>query len=554
MKDIAEILAGETDSLECKLASGGIPESIWETYSAFANTYGGTIVLGIKESKGKFSVNGVENAQSLMTNFWNSLNNPKKASENILLASAVSVQTYEGKDIVVIEVPRAERQSRPVYINDNLFSGTYRRNGEGDFKCSKEEVKAMLRDQSDVTVDGRILEHLNIEDLDGEAIQKYRNMFRLSKQNHIWNALSDEMFLMKIGAAKKGSDAKVHPNLAGLLFFGDFVTIMDELPNYFLDYREHFTSDTRWTDRVCSSDATWSGNIFDFYFRIINRLTSDIKTPFRLKNGLRIDETEMHKALREALANALIHADYYGRRGIVIDKTPATITIRNPGSFRISIAEAIGGGVSDARNSHIFNLFSLIDVGERSGTGLCNLYGIWNEAGAAVPKVEETFDPDQIIVTIDVEDFIVSSEEIGISSVENDVSSEESSEQNEISSEESSEENNPSSEESSVENEISSEEITPSSEESSEQNAISSEEITPSSEENDVSSEESSEQNEISSEETDISSEENNVRSEKSSVENEISSERANQRNYGAKSKRDGENDCRKTCALLSIC
>ena len=291
MKDIAEILAGETDSLECKLASGGIPESIWETYSAFANTYGGTIVLGIKESKGKFSVNGVENAQSLMTNFWNSLNNPKKASENILLASAVSVQTYEGKDIVVIEVPRAERQSRPVYINDNLFSGTYRRNGEGDFKCSKEEVKAMLRDQSDVTVDGRILEHLNIEDLDGEAIQKYRNMFRLSKQNHIWNALSDEMFLMKIGAAKKGSDAKVHPNLAGLLFFGDFVTIMDELPNYFLDYREHFTSDTRWTDRVCSSDATWSGNIFDFYFRIINRLTSDIKTPFRLKNGLRIDET-----------------------------------------------------------------------------------------------------------------------------------------------------------------------------------------------------------------------------------------------------------------------
>ncbi len=343
----------------------------------------------------------------------------------------------------------------------------------------------MLRDQSDATVDGKILENLFISDLNADSIQRYRNMFRLSKINHIWNALSDEIFLMKIGAAKKGSDGKVHPNVAGLVFFGDFVTIMDELPNYFLDYREHFTSDTRWTDRVCSSDSTWSGNIFDFYFRIINRLTADIKVPFRLKNGLRVDETETHKALREALANALIHADYYGRRGIVIDKTPSVITIRNPGVFRISIAEAIGGGVSDARNSHIFNMFSLIDVGERSGTGLCNLCGIWNEAGVSLPKVEEAFDPDQTIVTIEVEDFVDSSEEIVPSSEENASSSEE---------------------------------IVPSSEEI----AVSSEEIAPSSEENAMSSEE----NENSSEEIIASSEENA----NSSEENEISSEEINEK------------------------
>ena len=468
MKEISEILSGETASLECKLASGGLPASLWETFSAFANTYGGTIILGIKENKGKFSVQGVENAAVLVSDFWNTLNNPKKVSENILLENDVYIQNYEGKDLVVIEVPRAERQSRPVFINNNLFSGTFRRNGEGDFKCSKEEVKGMLRDQSDATVDGKILENLFISDLNADSIQRYRNMFRLSKINHIWNALSDEIFLMKIGAAKKGSDGKVHPNVAGLVFFGDFVTIMDELPNYFLDYREHFTSDTRWTDRVCSSDSTWSGNIFDFYFRIINRLTADIKVPFRLKNGLRVDETETHKALREALANALIHADYYGRRGIVIDKTPSVITIRNPGVFRISIAEAIGGGVSDARNSHIFNMFSLIDVGERSGTGLCNLCGIWNEAGVSLPKVEEAFDPDQTIVTIEVEDFVDSSEEIVPSSEEIAVSSEEiapSSEENAMSSEE---------------NENSSEEIIASSEEnanSSEENEISSEEI-----------------------------------------------------------------------------
>ena len=71
---------------------------------------------------------------------------------------------------------------------------------------------------------------------------------------------------MKIGAAKKSQfDGRIHLTLAGLVFFGDFNTITDELPNYFLDYRERLSGETRWSDRVCSGDGDWSGNIFDFY-------------------------------------------------------------------------------------------------------------------------------------------------------------------------------------------------------------------------------------------------------------------------------------------------
>ena len=101
--------------------------------------------------------------------------------------------------------------------------------------------------------------------------------------------------------------------------------------------------------------------------------------------------------------NALIHADYYGRRGIVIDKEFRKVTISNPGTFRIDINEAIAGGISDARNSKIFNMFSLVNVGERSGIGLCDVYSAWKSYGYKQPEFKESVDPDRITLTLQIE-------------------------------------------------------------------------------------------------------------------------------------------------------
>lgn len=210
---------------------------------------------------------------------------------------------------------------------------------------------------------------------------------------------------MKIGAAKKSQfDGRIHLTLAGLVFFGDFNTITDELPNYFLDYRERLSGETRWSDRVCSGDGDWSGNIFDFYYKVIDRLTADVKRPFKLDKDLsRIDDTPIHASLRECLANALIHADYYGCRSIVIDKEFRKVTISNPGTFRISIDEAIAGGISDARNGKIFNMFALINVGERSGSGLCDVYNVWEENRFMRPEIVESISPDRVTLTLQIE-------------------------------------------------------------------------------------------------------------------------------------------------------
>ena len=405
MIDLKEVLNGsEKVNLEVKIAQSGLPNSIWETYSSFANTFGGTIILGIGEDQAtkKLIPYGVSEPKKIVSDIWNVLNNRLKISSNILLEHQVYILHYEGLEYVVIEVPKADRHDKPVYVGSDMFSGSFKRNYEGDYHCSKEEVKAMLRDQSDTSADFLVLENVGLDALNDESVKNYRLRFNNLRKNHVWTNIPTEDFLVKIGAARISEmDGKVHPTLGGLIFFGNFVNIMYELPSFFLDYRARLSNENRWSDRVCSGDSDWSGNVFDFYFRIIDRLTADVRRPFMLdENLVRVDDTSVHKALRECLANSLIHADYYGRRGVVIDKTFNRITISNPGTFRVDIDAAISGGLSDARNSAIFNMFSLINVGERSGTGLCDVYNTWNLNGYKKPEFVETVNPDRITLTL----------------------------------------------------------------------------------------------------------------------------------------------------------
>lgn len=402
--DIYSII--ENDEIECKEASGGLPRDLWETYSAFANTSGGIIVLGIKEKSGKFFVVGVEDEDKIIKDLWDNLNNPKKVSANILTNKSVRIKTVNGQTIIEINVPKAERRYRPVYIgenpfNDNKHSGTYRRNHSGDYKCSKEEIKRMIADQLDESQDSLILEGFGIEDLNKDTINSFRNRLRAVKPNHPWISLDDKDFLYKLGAYDKDRKCGIEGiTAAGLLMFGEERAIIDEFPKYFLDYREKISDDFRWDYRLISSDGMWSGNIFDFYFKIINRITDNLNVPFRIVNGIRQEETRVHEAVREAVANALIHADYRLPRGIVVEKGKTYFKISNPGNLRITREEALKGGISDPRNENIFKMFNLLGVGERAGSGLENIQLAWKEQEWIAPDLEEEFNPDRIILIL----------------------------------------------------------------------------------------------------------------------------------------------------------
>ena len=390
----------ENNRIEAKKALGGLPKSIWETYSAFANTYGGIILLGVEERADK-SLHPVDlpDPDRLIREFWDIVNNPNKTSVNILSAGDVFVQEVDGAHIVVIRVPRAERSYKPVYVDGNPLC-TYRRNGEGDYRCTREEYQAMVRDASVRTQDMLVLNEMDLGVFHPESVRSYRQRMRLSRPGHVWESLEDEEFLLKLGAVGIGSDGKKHPTSAGLLMFGNEYDIVREFNAYFLDYQEQYDADIRWTDRIISSSGDWSGNVYDFYFRIYNRLIQDIKVPFRMDGGNRVDDTPVHQALREALANCLVNADYYGRQGLVILKKRDGITMSNPGSFRIELDAAKSGGVSDPRNGTMLKMFNLIDIGERAGSGIPNIFRVWREQGWAAPTFTEQLEPERTILSL----------------------------------------------------------------------------------------------------------------------------------------------------------
>ena len=390
----------ENNRIEAKKALGGLPHSIWETYSAFANTLGGVILLGVEEFKDKtLHTVDLPDPDKLVKEFWDLVNNPNKASVNILSSRDVTIETVNGDHIIIINVPRADRTYKPVYVEGNPLN-SYRRNGEGDYKCTSEELHAMYRDASIKTQDMLILEEMDMSVFNAESVRGYRQRMRLSRPDHVWDTLEDEEFLQKLGAAGIRKDGKRHPTSAGLLMFGNEYDIVREYPQYFLDYREEYDDTHRWTDRIISSSGDWSGNVCDFYFRVYNRLQLDIKVPFEMEGGFRVDDTPVHKALREALANCLVNADYYGRQGLVILKKRWLITMSNPGCFRIEIAAARGGGVSDPRNSAMLKMFNMIDIGERAGSGIPNIFHVWKEQGWAEPEFRQSFDPDRTTLSL----------------------------------------------------------------------------------------------------------------------------------------------------------
>ena len=368
----------ENNRIEAKKALGGLPHSIWETYSAFANTMGGVILLGVEEYRDKtFHPVDLPDPEGMTEKFFSVLNDTRFVSKNILSPADVTIHELYGKRIISIQVPRAPRADRPIFLNGDT-SLCYRRNGEGDYKCTPEQINAMLRDSKRKTQDMHVLTDCDLSVLSRESVVCYRSLL------HSFASLSDEELLIELGAAAV-ENGILHPTAAGLLMFAPQEKIKEYFPMFSLEYDIG-------ASEFSEKEGLKTGNLFEFYFSACRHLAQTAATLTTSPEEL----SRLCIALREALVNCIVNADYRSPSCVSVKLFEGNIVFSNSGNMRITPNHALLGGISDPRNGVLAEMFRLISVGKRAGSGIPSIYKLWKRQGLANPALIEHFSPDRI--------------------------------------------------------------------------------------------------------------------------------------------------------------
>ena len=360
---------GENNRIEAKRSQGGLPHSLWETYSSFANTIGGLILLGVSETEEKkFRSVPLKDPEALVEEFISILTDPKLIPVNILNRDQIKIAEADGNRIIMIEVPAALACQKPIYIGSLPFRGTYLRNGEGDYRCSKEEVLTMMNQRFEQLPDGRPLSTVSLESLKLSSIHQYRDRLEELYPDSRWNELDDIEFLLQVNGVYFCEDGTLHPTNAGLLMFGKAEILSTLFHGYSLIHSHH-------------NHTTELDNCSDLYFTIEQRLHS--RHP-----------EEIAWALTEAVVNAIVHADYRQAPHIHINERKEEIRISNPGHLRSPDALP--------SNPVLYQMFHTIQAATGKRTGLLKIEAIWRQQGFSDPQLQYIPEDHQVVFRLPV--------------------------------------------------------------------------------------------------------------------------------------------------------
>ena len=392
---------------EAKLArgqdgQGKVPMSLWETYSAMANTQGGFILLGARENRDRsLQFVGIPQIEKVERDLWTQAEDPKKVSVNLLRREDVNRVEIEGASLLLIHISKAARQQRPVYLNDDWQTRTYIRVGEGDKRLDEPRARRMMLDRDELQ-DDRLLRGFDSSDLHPQSVRRYRELLAARNASHPFLNAEGDAFLEKIGALRRDRDhggPTLYPTHAGMWVFGREERIVERFPSWRMSYKELSSAPSGARDWVeyFSSDGSWNANLLQFYLKVIPRLYEGIKGTYTLSEaGQGGIQGQVRDALREAFVNMLIHADHHGNTGIKVIKSDAGYHFINSGLLLISEPLFWQGTHSVPRNAVTQRLFKLVGLCELEGSGGPLMRQAWRQADWRAPRVTQQFETGEL--------------------------------------------------------------------------------------------------------------------------------------------------------------
>lgn len=383
---------------ELKESGRRIPDSLYETYSSFSNCGGGIIYLGIKEGKYNEIV-GISNPDEQKKALVSALHSKTKVSYCGVYDRDIQILDINGKKIIRFIVKEAPIEAKPVYIDGNL-SKSYTRIGDGDFLMSEDEIASLLLRKKGVAFD-MLPNSLGLDEsnLDLDSLRRLRRNLNENNPNNIFRSLSDHDFLLRIGALINYNGKYVLKN-GTVLFLGNISDIQQICPNYFLDYQENLTNQTRWDRRVVSDDYSFNANLFNFYDLVRENIIRNLPNPFRTDGVTNMNGTDIQRSVIEGVVNAITNCDFSALPGVLIKKSHVAITIINSGDVSVGVEQAISGGITNPFNKNIMNYFRLLQVADRAGSGVPNIFETFKTYGFLTPDLSVETDPKRTVLTM----------------------------------------------------------------------------------------------------------------------------------------------------------
>lgn len=371
-------LGMEPADIEVKSAAGGLPSTVAETISAFANGAGGTLLLGIDEAGGFVPAAGFRASairDALADACAHKMEPPCRAP--------IEIDEVDGAPVLRLDVRELDPVEKPCFVSARgAYGGSFIRGGDGDRQLSHYEVTQLLSNRSQPNFDREPVAGATIAHLDDDLVTTY--LAHVQRRSPIFHSVEREPLLVQLGVLTTAADDDVlRPTLAGLLCLGRYP--QEFFPQLFVSFVVLPTlrmGETSPDGRRFLDNHTLGGPMPVVVADLIAAAIRNMRVGAIIKGIGREDRYDYPlDVIRELVVNALMHRDYSPEaRGaqIQVELYPDRLVVRSPGGLYGPITVADLGDAehsSTTRNPTLAAILADVEVPASRGETLCENRG-----------------------------------------------------------------------------------------------------------------------------------------------------------------------------------